>query len=415
MKNTQTICKKFDIFPILVLILFLTTNIHGFAQVPEKITYQAVIRDNNDKLVTDKTVGIRVSIIQTSATGNLVFAETHTPTTNGNGLVSIEIGGGVTVAGSFSSIDWTMGPYFLKTETDINGGTNFNIGGTRQLLSVPYAFYANTAENYTGNIIENQSLANVLALGNRASHQIKNVTAPTDEQDVATKAYVDAFQQQIDSLKNMLYKNGLMRVKDIDGNSYPILKFGEQEWIVENLRTTKYNDGTPINHVEGNTEWGSQTEGAYCWFKNDEPTYKIPNGAYYNWYAIETDKLCPTGWHVPTKTEWDNLVLYIGQKYNTMSTTGKAMASKNGWYTSTTTGTIGNNPSENNISGFTAIPGGGRTSGFVNDGYNGFYWVATEYTADKGWYVNFFYDGFGAFVSSYSDKFAGKPVRCLKD
>ncbi len=117
------------------------------AQAPEKMSYQAVIRNSSNKLVTNQQVGMRISILQGSASGNVVYQETQTPTTNTNGLASLEIGTGNVVKGDFSSINWTNGPYFIKTETDPAGGTNYNITGTTQLLSVPYALHAKTADS----------------------------------------------------------------------------------------------------------------------------------------------------------------------------------------------------------------------------------------------------------------------------
>ncbi len=116
-----------------------------FAQSPEKMSYQAVIRNNSNALVTNTSVGMKISILQGSASGTEVYVETQTPTTNVNGLVSIEIGSGTVVSGTFSSIDWSNDTYYIKTETDPTGGTSYSITGTSQLLSVPYALYAKTA------------------------------------------------------------------------------------------------------------------------------------------------------------------------------------------------------------------------------------------------------------------------------
>lgn len=117
-----------------------------FAQSPNKMSYQAVIRNNSNVLVTSSTVGMRISILQTSPSGTAVYVETQSPTTNANGLVSIEIGGGTVVSGNFANINWANGPYFVKTETDPAGGTSYSITGTSQLLSVPYALHAKTVE-----------------------------------------------------------------------------------------------------------------------------------------------------------------------------------------------------------------------------------------------------------------------------
>jgi len=117
-----------------------------FAQPPQSMSYQAVIRNSSDALVTDTQVGMQISILQGSESGTAVYAETQTPKTSANGLVSLEIGTGEPVSGTFSGIDWAAGPYFVKTETDPDGGTNYTIAGTSQLLSVPYALHARNVE-----------------------------------------------------------------------------------------------------------------------------------------------------------------------------------------------------------------------------------------------------------------------------
>jgi|WetSurMetagenome_2_1015567.scaffolds.fasta_scaffold00399_2 hypothetical protein len=124
------------------LVVLLTASM--LAQSPQKMSYQAVIRNSSDQLVTNHTVGMRISILQGSANGTAVYVETQTPTTNSNGLATIEIGSSTPVTGSFAGIDWSTGTYFIKTETDPTGGTAYTITGTSQLLSVPYALYAKT-------------------------------------------------------------------------------------------------------------------------------------------------------------------------------------------------------------------------------------------------------------------------------
>ncbi|MCX6268912.1 MAG: hypothetical protein NTW16_16425 [Bacteroidetes bacterium] len=121
-----------------------------FAQSPRKFSYQAVVRNAAGKLVQNSNVGLRISILQGSASGTVVYTETHQAVTNVNGLVSVEIGGGSTT-GSFSDINWTNGPCFMKSETDPAGGTNYSVTGVSQLLSVPYALHAESIGNgFTG-------------------------------------------------------------------------------------------------------------------------------------------------------------------------------------------------------------------------------------------------------------------------
>ena len=121
-----------------------------FAQAPQKMSYQAVIRNTSGNLIVDTPVGIKISILQGSTSGTEVFSETHNPTTSSNGLASIEIGAGTPITGTFAILNWGLGPFFIKTETDPTGGTNYTISGTSQLLSVPYALHAKTAESVIG-------------------------------------------------------------------------------------------------------------------------------------------------------------------------------------------------------------------------------------------------------------------------
>ena len=123
-------------------VLALLLTISSFAQAPEKMSYQAVIRNADNALVTEQEVGMQISILQGSTA---VYKETQTPTSNTNGLVSLEIGLGAVISGSFTAIDWSADTYFIKIETDPTGGTNYTITGTSQLLSVPYALYAKTS------------------------------------------------------------------------------------------------------------------------------------------------------------------------------------------------------------------------------------------------------------------------------
>ena len=127
--------------PSLVWIIVLLSTV-AWAQVPQKMSYQAIIRNASNVVVASSTVGIKLSLVQGNPNGSTVFAERHSKTTNANGLLSLEIGGGVALSGNFSTIDWGKGPYFIKTETDPSGGGNYSIVGTTELLSVPYALYA---------------------------------------------------------------------------------------------------------------------------------------------------------------------------------------------------------------------------------------------------------------------------------
>lgn len=210
-------------------------------------------------------------------------------------------------------------------------------------------------------------------------------------------------------------------VTDADGNIYHTITIGTQIWMVENLKTTKYNDGTAIPNVTGQTAWNDLTTGAYCWYNNDAATYKNKYGALYNWYTVNTGKLAPKGWHVPTHAEWTTLENYlIANRYNYDGTTtgnkiAKSLAATTDWYTDTETGSIGNDLSKNNSSGFTALPGGYRHySGFDLAGLTGNWWSSTTYDTYFAWYRGLSYVGSYLFRGNY-DKFGGFSVRCIRD
>ena len=137
-------------------------------------------------------------------------------------------------------------------------------------------------------------------------------------------------------------------VTDIDENFYETITIGTQEWMAENLKTTKYNDGNDIPDVTDDFEWSALTTGARSWYDNNEAANKNTYGALYNWYAVSTGKLCPQGWHAPTDQEWSTLENYLAANgYNYDGSTGSnnyalALASVNGWTSSQETGAVGN-------------------------------------------------------------------------
>jgi uncharacterized protein (TIGR02145 family) len=195
-------------------------------------------------------------------------------------------------------------------------------------------------------------------------------------------------------------------IKDIDGNIYKTVRIGSQTWMAENLKTTKYNDGTAIPLVTDDNAWESLTTPAYCWHKNDATANKNTYGALYNWDAVNTNKLCPSGWHVPTDAEWASLTTYLK---------GDSVAGGNLKETGITHWKNPNTGATNE-SGFTALPAGYRdydgTFGGVGDG--GFWWSSTDYTASNGSSRDMTYDG-SSVHRSYGDKQDGFSIRCLKD
>jgi len=134
----------------LTTLLFMTVTLTIFAQSPEKMSYQAIIRSQDNVLVKSSPIALQIIVHQGTATGTIQYQETHITPTNENGLVTLEIGTGTVQSGNFSTIAWENGPYFIEVQVDITGGTNYSISGTTQLLSVPYALHAKSAERILG-------------------------------------------------------------------------------------------------------------------------------------------------------------------------------------------------------------------------------------------------------------------------
>ncbi|MDA3890605.1 MAG: FISUMP domain-containing protein [Salinivirgaceae bacterium] len=614
--------KAFFILATLILTISVCLPQLVKAQSPELISYQAVIRDGNNTLVTNKTVGIKISILQSTIDGSVVYSEIQMPQSNSNGLVSFEIGSGES-SDNFSEIDWGSGPYFIKTETDPNGGTDYTIVGVSQLLSVPYALYAktsgssipgpqgiqgetgaagtngidgtdgedgksayelayladstigteaewlaslngadgaqgilgekgdtgeqgsagangvvgpigpagvdglttsvngvtqvdgaitlikadldlgnvdntsdankpvstanqtaldlkvdkvgskvlstndftntdktnldantskvgytealvsanttvvtntaktgitiaqsdaiiaNTGKDTTGIYHVNraaldlvsgtntgdQNLADVIGVNGFANAQIKNVTNPTDAQDAATKAYVDAIKDIIyDEMLNA-GMNGI--VKDTDGNTYKTIKTGAQVWMAENLKTTHYANGDAILDGTGVGDISGETEPEY-WFAYDDDLNNIATyGRLYTWHTVtDSRNVCPDDWHIPTDAEWTTLIDYLGG----ISVAGGKLKETGitHWTTPNTDAT--------NETGFTALPGGGRN--YLGSYHNiwdlGQWWSATEDDAANAWYRPMIYQN--GRVGRYSlFKEFGFAVRCVKD
>jgi uncharacterized protein (TIGR02145 family) len=215
-------------------------------------------------------------------------------------------------------------------------------------------------------------------------------------------------------------------VTDTDGNVYHAVKIGTQVWTVENLRVTKYNDGSPIPFDTSTATWSYATTPKYCFYKNTTNSDSIKNyGALYNWYVVNPQnpkKIAPTGWHVPTDSEWTIMQNYlIANGYNWDGTTtdnkiAKSLAAKTDWYTYSTTGAIGCDLTLNNRSGFSALPGVSRYSNgdFDNQRGNGEWWSATEGDASSAYYHYLDY-GYAKLYRYDVSKSNGFSVRLVRD
>lgn len=198
-------------------------------------------------------------------------------------------------------------------------------------------------------------------------------------------------------------------VTDIDGNSYSTVIIGKQEWMVENLKVTKFNDGTPIAMEKGDLAWANLATPAFCWYDNAESPHKDLYGGLYNWYAVETGKLCPVGWHVPTHDEWMALIDFLEGYENAGDKMKKA--GNDFW------------PDQSiqaeHSSGFDGLAGGSRAGKgfdgwFMGAGTYGSWWSSSDYSKEKAWRWQLMAKDRS--VRKYSsEKVAGGSIRCVKD
>lgn len=194
-------------------------------------------------------------------------------------------------------------------------------------------------------------------------------------------------------------------ITDIDGNEYRTIQIGVREWMAENLRTTRYRNGTPIPKVLDNSNWSNLASGAYCWYNNDSSSYDNTYGKLYNWYAvIDTSGLCPTGWHVPSDNDWTALTNSLEQPFVGAKLKEEGTAH---W--------INNNPCVTNESGFSALPGGSRGAdgSFTSIGEIADFWSNTSTTSTLAWYREL--NSGCNFSKNDPDKRSGLSIRCLKD
>ncbi|MCK9450993.1 MAG: fibrobacter succinogenes major paralogous domain-containing protein [Bacteroidales bacterium] len=364
---------------VMVLLTFTIALSSVWAQTPQKMSYQAVIRDNSNTLVTNTQVGMRISILEASASGAAVYTETQTPTTNANGLVSVEIGGQT----GFNAIDWANNIYFIKTETDPDGGTNYSITGTSQLLSVPYALHANEVDPsvpvgttpgemqyWNGTAWVTVAAGNegdIMTFVNNTPTWVGESTVGTVENPTTGRIWMDrnlGASQVAESLAD----------EDAYGDYYQWGRAadGHEKRTSGTTTTLSYSD-TPMH--------GDFIVSPY------EP---------YDWRSPQNDDLwqgvnginnpCPSGYRVPTEAEWDSEM----QSWSSQDAAG-AFAS----------------PLKLTAAGYRYY-GDGE---FYLEGTDGSYWTSTVmYTGTWGLFFNNSYVDIFATYRSY-----GFPVRCIKD
>ncbi len=336
-----------------LMVCMVLNEISGFCQIPNGLSYQTVLYNASGNVRANAEVSITISILQGSAAGSSIYSEAHNLTTSGKGSINLQLG--AAEPADFADIDWGQGPYFLKTEVDGSWA------GTVQLLSVPYALYAESSE--TLDLLE--------------------------ELDVIPENFAGT-------------------VTDIEGNVYKTITIGTQTWMAENLRTVHFNDSTPIQYPDSDIEWQNETGSAVCFYGYGLPnTYtSVTCGALYNYIAVYSDKLCPAGWRVPTYNEWGVLADYLG---------GDEVAGGKLKESGTTHWESPNEEATNEIN-FAALPGGYRniSGSYAAIGNLGYWWTATIDIPPEASFFGMSRNN-GELYRGAMDVRSGFSVRCIKE
>jgi uncharacterized protein (TIGR02145 family) len=386
------------------IMLLLTSMLQ--AQAPQRFSYQAIIRNASGALLGNQSIGMRVSILKKSATGTASYVETHATSTNAQGLVNLEIGGGTVVSGSMSGINWGTDTFFIKTETDPAGGTNYTLVSSTSLKSVPYAMHAATSGNGLTNGTSNNQImywngSSWVALNPGTNGQVLTICNGVLTWTSGGLCATALGECQTQNYLNPSISYGV--VYDQEGNKYKTVKIGIQEWMAENIRTSIYRNGDIIPNVSNSASWTSLTSGASCWYNNDSAKNHCSLGKMYNWFAVaDQRRICPIGWHVPSDSELTILTDFLGGEL----VSGGKMKSSSGW---------NGNTNGSNTSGFSALAGGYRAENgqFELVGDIGYWWSATSEGQGRSWVR---YIGSNNNVSRLNGFWGvGRSVRCIKD
>ncbi|MCK4677890.1 MAG: hypothetical protein KAT48_07145 [Bacteroidales bacterium] len=250
---------------------------YTYAQAPQAINYQAIIRDTFGTIIPNQNLQIKISILQDSVNGTAVYSETHTVNTNSFGLVNLAIGNGTVVLGDFSEIDWGESSYYLKIEIDITGGNNFAEIGTSQMLAVPYAFNASSLNLHSPD-------STIWSTKISSSGKIYGVT------------------------KDFFCPDSI--VDQRDGKVYELVQIGSQCWMAENLNVGIRIDSNLLPTDDGIIE-------KFCYHDIDN-NCNIYGGLYWWDEVMDYDTIegiqgiCPDGWHIPTYGDWGILIEFLG-------------------------------------------------------------------------------------------------------
>ncbi|MDT0650127.1 hypothetical protein RM529_08230, partial [Zunongwangia sp. F297] len=315
--------------PIFPLLLLTITSL--FAQAPEKMSYQAVIRDNSNTLVTNSEVDLKIIVRQGSAKGTAVYEETHYTTTNSNGLVSLQIGTGVVSMGNFKNINWAKGYYFVESQVDPTGSGNFSITGVSQMLSVPYSLHSKTAENFAGTVTESQ----IVDLYHYSDADIDGFESAFEGWDKDNSDDFDGKYSSLSGLPDIYTKNEIIQL--ISGDESPG-RFTQSLTLTEN--ELSISGGNSISFENWDRDASDDFSGNYSDLENKPDLF---SGSYIDlqdvpniYTTTQVDSL------VVANTGSDGVAQSLNLNQNELSISGGNSISFEGWDTDSSDDFSGN-------------------------------------------------------------------------
>jgi uncharacterized protein (TIGR02145 family) len=366
------------------------------SQAPALIPYQAVARNGAGQPLAEASINARFSIHNGSITGPVIWQEEQLLTTSSLGLFTAQLGLNVPL----TAVNWSAGTKFLQVE--INMGQGYTHLGTTQLLSVPYALYAESVK------LRVSAIGDTLFVGDNQFVIIPGISEANDNGGGITSG-TNMHTCQVSNVHNANLEYGSMT--DQEGNVYKTIQIGDQEWMAENLVTSSYRNGDEIAANLSNGEWATTSIGAWTYY-NEDAANLCPFGKLYNWYAAtDARSVCPLGWHLPTTEEWTTLTDYLGgsnQSGGLMKTSGMIENGTGFWYAP--------NVGATNGSGFSGLPGGYRTANgyFAEFGNNGYWWSNTEVGTSLAWYRGLIEEN-AYTTGGYISRRSGFSIRCVRD
>jgi uncharacterized protein (TIGR02145 family) len=376
-----------------LITLFMLIGFALSAQVPALIPYQGVARDGVGQAIANAPIVVRFTIHQADFNGEIEWQELQSLSTNSLGLFSAQLGS----SASLANVNWNQGSKFLQVE--LNLGNGFLEIGTQQMLSVPYALYAQNVAVHVS------SVGDTLFVGDGQFVIVPGISDANSPLITGTTTHTcgAAGILNADSSYGTLI--------DQEGNEYKTIIIGTQEWMAENLNTSIYRNGEVIPKNLSNNAWQNTTQGSWSYYDNDA-IHDCPDGKLYNWFAcVDSAQLCPTGWHVPSDADWTILTDYLGGLNVAgakMKTLGN-LSSGNGLWTSPNLGAT-------NSSGFSGTPAGYRYmlgySNYIGNG--GLWWSSSEFGAVEA-HMRFLNFNLASAGRDQYNKHYGFSVRCVKD